>query len=120
MSYIYAYIKYNTTFLAQKVLIIHLCHVKGHKIWITSGERTWHWACLVFMMLTLQRTTSKVRFLQYEICIKTLCTTLYLSLHWNISVDLRMVAQPVFNRNAFLLNLQHVSFQELKRYTQNP
>ena len=47
----------------------------------TFGQRTWHWACLVFTMLTIKKTTNKVHFLQYDICIKTLCTTLYLSLH---------------------------------------
>ena len=30
-----------------------------------------------------------------------------------------VAAQPIFNRNEFLLHLQHLLFQELKRYTQN-
>ena len=45
------------------------------KIRITFGQRTRHWAYLVFTMLTLKKTTAKVYFLQYDICI---------SQHYNI------------------------------------
>ena len=66
---IYTYIFYNTTFLAQKIHLIQLRHVKGHKIRITLGQIIWHWTCLVFMMSPLKKTTAKVYFLQYDICI---------------------------------------------------
>ena len=80
ICHIYTCITYNTVLPEQKIHIIHLRRVKKNFAF-TFGQRTWHWACLVFTMLTIKKTTNKVHFLQYDICIKTLCTTLYLSLH---------------------------------------
>ena len=96
-------IRYNTISPLQKAHTTHLCHVKGHKIRITFVKKTWHWASLVIMMLTLKKTAAKVNFLHYEICRQSLCTSLYLSLHYSFFASLRIVGQPVFNINAFLL-----------------
>ena len=64
--YIYIHIIYNPTCPAQKVWIIHLCRVKGHKIRVTFGQRTWSLTYFVFIMLSLKNSAAKVNFLHYE------------------------------------------------------
>ena len=76
----YAYIIHNThNFSGAKDSYNSL--TSSEKIRITFCKGTCHWASLVFTTLTLKKTTAKVYFLQCDICIKTLCTTLCLSLH---------------------------------------
>ena len=52
---------------------------------ITLWQRTWFWDNRVFMLLTRKKATTKIYFRHYDIGAKTLCTALYLSLHWNVS-----------------------------------
>ena len=70
-------------------------------------QRTWHWTYLVFTMSTLKKTTTKVYFLQYDICIKTLCTTLYLSLHLNVSATV--------NTMTFIKDILESNYKIMKR-----
>ena len=70
-------------------------------------QRTWHWAYLVFTMSTLKKTTTKVNFLQYDIYVKTLCTTLYLSLHLNVS--------PTVNAMTFIKDISESNYKIIKR-----
>ena len=44
-------------------------------------QQTWHCVCFVFMLLTPKVATAETYFLHYDISVKTLCTTLELSLH---------------------------------------
>ena len=50
--------------------------MKGHEAGITFHQETWHQACLVFMLLALQKTTAKTYFPDYDIRLKTLYATL--------------------------------------------
>ena len=50
-----------------KIHIYHLRHMKSHEASITFHQKTWHQACLVFMLLALKVATAKAYFLIYEI-----------------------------------------------------
>ena len=66
MSYIYIYdTQYNFSGAKDSHNLL-----TAHVLRITFGQRTWHWTCLVFTMLTLKKTTARVYFLQYDICME--------------------------------------------------
>ena len=44
----------------------------GHETSITFHRKTWHGACLVFMLSSLKKATTKIYFLYYDIRVKTL------------------------------------------------
>ena len=111
--YIYIYNKYIYIYNiyiyipAQKIHIIGLRHVRKSGLLFAFCQRTWHWTYLVFTMSTLKKTTTKVYFLQYDICIKTLCTTLYLSLHLNVSATV--------NTMTFIKDILESNYKIMKR-----
>ena len=41
--------------------------MKGHEASITFHQKSWHQACLVFMLLTLKKANAKTHFLHYDI-----------------------------------------------------
>ena len=89
----------------QKIHIFHLCYVIGHEASIAFDQKTWHQACLVFMSSALKKTTTKTYFLCYEILVKTLCTVSYVLLHWNISIQLRIVTRSRFQLTRVVMKL---------------
>ena len=50
--------------------------MKGHEASITFHQKTWHQACLVFMLFALKKTPKRTYFLHYDIRVKTLYATL--------------------------------------------
>lgn len=51
---------------------------------IIFRKSAWFWDSLIFMLLAFKKATAKT-YSQHKIGIKTLWTTSYLLLHWNIS-----------------------------------
>ena len=51
----------------EKIHIFRLCHMKGHETSITFHQKTWHQACLIFMLSALKKATAKNYFLHYDI-----------------------------------------------------
>ena len=56
-------------------------HMKDHEALFAFWQKISFWDSPVFMLSTLKATTIKIYFLHYEIGIKTLCTTSYLTFH---------------------------------------
>ena len=65
--------------LMNDLLCDFISTIYGHGAGITFCLITWHGICVVLMLLMLKKATAKSCFLRYDICIETLCTTLYLS-----------------------------------------
>ena len=55
-----------------KTHMFRLCHMIGHETSITFHRKTWQGACLVFMLSSLKKATTKTYFLYYDIWVKTL------------------------------------------------
>ena len=63
----------------QKINMLHLCHMKGHEKSITYHQKTWHQACLVFMLSAIKKTTAKNYFLNWNMSKNILHYTCYYS-----------------------------------------
>ena len=77
----------------------HISFVPHERLWSKcnfSSKNSAH------MLLALELATAKIYFLCYGILVKTLYTTLYVLLHWNVST---CVTQPRFHQKCVLMKL---------------
>ena len=70
-----------------KIHIFYLRHMKTHEASIsnTFHQKTWHQACLVFMLLALEKSHHKNLFSALWYLSKALHTSLYVLFHSNVS-----------------------------------
>ena len=68
--------------------------MKDHEASITFQQKTWQQACVFFMLPALIETNKKPYFLQCDVLVKTLYTTLYMLLQWKVFGQLLTVTPP--------------------------